>query len=555
MTSPAPISAGRQIARAAGTVMFAIIISNLVGLARQIIVANTFGTGGDLEAFNAANRVGDLLFNLMAGGALASAFVPTFTGLLIKDQKESAWRLASAIANLLVLLLIAVSIITAIAAPWIVQNLLAPGFSSEKQQLTVQILRVLLPSVVIFGLSGLVMGILNANQRFLIPALTPAMYSLGMILGVLVFSKQVGIFALAWGAVIGALFHLCLQIPGLLQLGGRYKPVLDTSQPLVREVGALMLPRLFGAAIVQLNFWVNTLLCSFQLGGLQGSSFIYKLLAPWLLNLKYPFPEGSLNGLTYAFQLMLMPQAAIAQSIAIASMPTLSAQAALDKMDEFRTSLASSLRGMLLLAIPASIGLMILRQPIVALLYQRGEFNTVSTELVSWPLLWFAAGLVGHSMVEILSRAFYALHDTRTPVTIGAIAMSLNVVFSLAFSLVFTWLGWMPHGGLALANSLATGLEMVGLLALLRKRLIRLEGSRILQLTWQSLLGGGVMAIFLWGWLSVTISQPFWLQVIGGVILGGSLYIGSIWLLKVPELYSFATSIKRRISRSVIRSD
>jgi putative peptidoglycan lipid II flippase len=248
-----------------------------------------------------------------------------------------------------------------------------------------------------------------------------------------------------------------------------------------------------------------------------------------------------------------MPQAAIAQSIAIASMPTLSAQAALNKMDEFRNTLASSLRGMLLLSIPASIGLMILRRPIVALLYQRGEFNAQSTDLVAWPLLWFAAGLVGHSVVELLSRAFYAMHDTRTPVAIGAVAMSLNVIFSLTFSILFTWLGWMPHGGLALANSLATSLEMAGLLFLLRKRLSRLEGTRILQMTWQSLLGGGVMAIFLWGWLAITKGQPFWMQVFGGVSIGGGLYLLSIWLLKVPELFSFAASVKRRITRSVAR--
>jgi len=547
MTPPPPTSASRQIARAAGTVMFAIIISNLVGLARQIIIAHAFGTSGDLEAFNAANRVGDLLFNLMAGGALASAFVPTFTGLLVKDEKASAWRLASAIANLLVILLIAVSLVTALAAPWIVRNLLAPGFSPEKQELTAHLLRILLPSVVIFGLSGLLMGILNSNQRFLVPALTPAMYSLGMILGVVFFAPAIGIFAVAWGAVIGALFHLGLQIPSLLRLKGGYQPILDTGNPLVRRVGSLMLPRLFGAAIVQLNFWVNTILCSFQTSGLFGTSFLYKILGFWLQGLRFPFPEGSLNGVTYAFQLMLMPQAAIAQSIAIATMPTLSAQAALEKMDDFRSSLASSLRGMLLLAIPASIGLMILRQPIVALLYQRGEFNAQSTELVAWPLLWFAAGLVGHSMVEVLSRAFYALHDTRTPVLIGAAAMTLNLIFSLAFTVFFTWIGWMPHGGLALANSLATFLEMVWLLVYLRRKITSIQGERVLQITWQGFLAGAVMAAGLLIWLNTLALTSVALQAVGGILLGGLVYVFVLWVLKVPELAILKTSIQRRL--------
>jgi putative peptidoglycan lipid II flippase len=551
MTTPSTTTSGNQIARAASTVMFAIIISNLVGLARQIIIAHAFGTGGDLEAFNAANRVGDLLFNLMAGGALASAFVPTFTGLLVRGEKGSAWRLASAIANLLVLILIMVCVITAIAAPWVVKNLLAPGFPPEKQILTAHLLRILLPSVVIFGLSGLVMGILNSNRRFLIPALTPAMYSLGMILGVIFFAPAIGIYAVAWGAVVGALFHLGLQVPSLIKLHGRYEPVLDVQNPLVRKVGSLMLPRLFGAAIVQLNFWVNTVLCSFQTSGVLGTTFLYKILGFWIQGLRFPFPEGSLNGVTYAFQLMLMPQAAIAQSIAIATMPTLSAQAALDKMEEFRSSLASSLRGMLLLAIPASIGLVLLRRPIIALLYQRGEFSTTSTELVAWPLLWFAAGLVGHSMVEVLSRAFYALHDTRTPVIIGAGAMTLNLIFSLWFTVLFTRIGWMPHGGLALANSLATALETIGLLIFLRRKIHTLQGKRILQLVWQAVLAGAVMAAALVLWIKSLSVFSTAIQALGGILLGGLVYGIILLLLKVPELLSLKSALLRRFKRAV----
>lgn len=504
--------------------MFAIIISNLVGLLRQIVVANGFGTSPDLEAFNAANRVGEVLFNLMAGGALASAFVPTFTGLLVKDQKSTAWRLASGIANLIVVIMIVMCLITAVVAPWLVKYLLAPGYDAAKQQLTVQILRVLLPSVVIFGLSGLVMGILNAHQKFLIPALTPAMYSTGMILGVWLLVPQLGIFGLAWGAVIGALLHLGLQIPSLVKLGGRYQAIFIPKDSLVLQVGRLMLPRLFGAAIVQLNFWVNTILASFH--------------------------EGSLNGITYAFQLMLMPQAAIAQSIAIAAMPTFSAQVALDKMDELRQSLASSLRGLILLSVPASIGLMILRKPIVALLYQRGEFDVHSTELVAWALLWYAAGLVGHAMVEVLSRAFYALQDTRTPVLVGVAAMSLNILFSLILMPVFESIGWMPHGGLALANSLATALETVGLLVLIRRKMKRMYARRILSLAWRSLLAGMMMAAALWGWLVVSTDMPVWLVALAGITGGALVYLAIIRLLRVEELGYLLSSIKRRIGQA-----
>ncbi len=515
-------SAGRQIARAASVTMIAIVISNLVGLARQIIIAHNFGTSIELEAFFAANRVAEVLFNLMAGGALASAFVPTFTGLLVKDEKEHAWKLASGVLNLLVCILIFFSVLTAIFAPWIVQNLLAPGFSPEKQQLTIRLLRILMPSVVVFGLSGLMMGVLNANRNFFIPTLTPAMYSFGMIFGVVVLSPQIGIFGLAWGAVIGSILHLSLQIPSLLKLKGTYFPSFDLADPLIRRVGRLMLPRLFGAAIVQLNFWVNTLIASF-------------------------LPDGSLNGVVYAFQLMLMPQAAIAQSIAIAAMPTFSAQAALEKMDDLRKTLASSLRGMLLLAIPASIGLMILRTSIVGMIYQGGVFTNQSTTLVSWVLLWYAAGLVGHSMVEVLSRAFYVLHDTRTPVIVGAIAMGLNLVFSILFTRLFSNLGWLSPGGLALANSLATALEMVGLLILLRNKLQSFNGDHIWNGFFKALAAGGAMALALLVWITFTSPLSYWIQALGGILLGGSVYTILLWLFRIPEINIVTTAIRRRL--------
>ena len=533
--------------------MIAIIVSNLVGLTRSIIIARVYGTSPELEAFNTANRVGELLFNLMAGGALASAFVPTFTGLLVKGQKDAAWKLASSIVNLLLIILSLACLLAMLFAPWIVSHALAKGFSADQQALTVRILRILLPSVIIFGISGLVMGVLNSHQKFLIPALTPAMYSIGMILGVLLLSPTMGIFGLAWGALIGASLHLLFQLPGLFKLHGKYELTVGIGNPLVSNVGWLMLPRLFGAGIVQLNFWVNTLLCTFQGGAVLDTGFFDKIISLWLNQLKFPFPQGSLNGLTYAFALMLMPQAAIAQSIAIASMPTFSAQVSLDQFDELRHSLASSLRGMLMLAIPASIGLILLRFPIVTLLFQRGNFSSESTALVAWPLLWYAAGLVGHSMVEVLSRAFYALHNTKTPVIVGAVAMTLNIILSMVFSVMFTHFGWMPHGGLALANSLATALEMMGLLILLRRRLIRIEGRRIFQIVWQSSFSGILMAFSIWGWLSFTSSYSVWIQALGGILSGGSLYILAMWVLKVPELFILFAGIKRRLFRSSAR--
>jgi putative peptidoglycan lipid II flippase len=386
------------------------------------------------------------------------------------------------------------------------------------------LMRLMLPSAVIFGLSGLVMGILNSRQVFLIPALTPSMYNLGIIFGVQVLAPGSGIYGLAWGVLIGASLHLLLQVPILLRQKGRYFPALGLQLASVREVVRLMGPRLIGVAVVQLNFWVNVRLAS-------------------------EMPDGSVNGVVYAFTLMYMPLAVIAQSIAIAAMPTFSAQVARGRLDEMQSSLAASLRGVLLLAVPASIGLMLLRQPLVVLLYQRGEFDAYSTGLVAWALLWYAAGLVGHSLVEILSRAFYALHDTRTPVFVGAVAMGLNVIFSLLFASLFRQVGWLPHGGLALANSLATALETLGLLYLMRRRLNGLQGRQILAGLGQSGLAGLLMAGGVWFWLAQTGGYSAWLIAGGGVAIGGLLYGLLVLVLRVPEVNAVTRAVKRRLAR------
>jgi len=504
--------------------MVAFILSNLTGLLRQILVANAFGTQADMEAFNAANRVAETLFALVAGGALASAFIPTFTSLLTKKDNQEAWKLASSIFNLILVVISIASLLAAIFAPQVVRYILAPGFVDQpaKEALTINLTRLMLPSAAIFALSGLVMGILNSYQKFFIPALAPAMYQIGMIIGVLVLSPSLGIYGLAWGVLIGALLHLLLQVPSLVRLGGGYTPTLGIKTPSVHEVARLMGPRLLGVAVVQLNFWINTRLASGH-------------------------PEGSVTGIVVAFTLMLMPQAAIAQSIAIAAMPTFSAQYALGKLAEMRHSLASSLRGVLLLSLPASLGLILLRKPLIVLLYQRGEFDTRSTELVAWALLWYAIGLVGHSVVEIVSRAFYALHNTKTPVFVGIAAMSLNIVFSYAFSAIFFRVGWLPHGGLALANSLATALEMLVLLYLMRRRLKGIEGRSLLQGGLQALGGTVVMFIGLWAWLHQTTNLPDWQVAVGGIIIGASLYALVMFTLRVKEAHSVVKAIQERI--------
>lgn len=528
MESPnnSSISANRQIALAAGTVMIAYVFSSVINLAKGVVILRAFGTGMENEAFWAANRVSEVLFNLVAGGALASAFIPTFSSFLARKQKENAWKLASAIINLVFLIISLLAVLAAIFAPQVVRYILAPGFvgDPEKFQLTVQLLRIILPSTVIFSISGLIMGILNAHQSFLFPALAPSMYSLGMIFGVLFLSPSMGIFGLAWGVVLGASFHLIVQLPKLFKLGGNYWPVLGLNNSAVREVGTLMLPRLAGVAVVQLNFLVNT-------------------------NLASRYSEGSVTGLTYGFTLMLMPLMLIAQAIAIASLPTFSAQAALGKLDEMRNSLSTALRAVFMLSIPAAVGMIILRYPLIKVLYENGTtFTTESTELVAWALLWYTVGLVGHSAVEILSRAFYAMKDTKTPVVVGVIAMSINIMLSILLGSLFLRIGWLAIGGLALANSIATGLESIVLLIILRKRMNGLEGRKIFILLVKVTVAVSLMGIAI-GWLVNSVALSDGVTLVIGAILGGGLYAGLLLALRVEDFTVLVKYFMRKLNR------
>lgn len=506
--------------------MAAFLLSNLVGLLRQILISRAFGTGGDLDAFYVAQRFPDILFNLAAGGALASAFVPTFTGFLTRDDREGAWRLASGVMNLVFVALCAAGLLAALFAPALVRYVLAPGFiAADQQALTASLLRILLLSTVVFGVSGLLMGILNAHQHFTLPALAPTFYWLGMIFGLLVWSPRWGVYGLAWGAVLGAGLHLAVQLPGLRGLpAARYWPGLGLHNPAVREVIRLMGPRLLGVAAVQINFLVSTRLATYMLG-------------------------GSVSALTYAWQIFTTPQVIIAQSIAIAALPTFSAMVAREEMNAMRASLADTLRGILFLALPATVGLLLLSTPVIALLFQRGDFGATSTALVAWALTFFTLGLVSHSVVEIVSRAFYALHDTRTPVLIGVGAMGLNVVLNFAFAELFRGLGWPPHGGLAFANTVATTLEMASLAWIMRRRLGGLAFTRVWPGLWRTALAALYMGAVLVLWLRYTQALSVWIVGIGGVVLGGAVFWAVAHTLRCPEARLLPRLVMERLGR------
>jgi len=440
MTTPSSVSPLVRIARATSVVMSLFILSRGLGLVREMIIGARFGAGAELDAYLAAFRLPDLLFTLVAGGALASAFIPTFGERLAHGRTAAAWDLAAKVATLLLVTLTLLALLAALLARPLVAYLIAPGFSPAQQRLTAELLRWMLVSTVLFGLSGLVMGILQSFQRFLLPALAPVVYNLAIILAAWLLAPVLGIRGLVVGVVGGALGHLLVQIPGLRRVGARGRPSLSLTDPGVREVLRLMGPRVLGLAVVQLNFLVNVFLASH-------------------------LPAGSISALNYAWLLMLLPQGVLAQSVATAAFPTFARQAALGERAAMRTTLKGILGLLLAVSVPAALLLFWLREPLVVLLFRRGAFDAAAVALTGYALAFFAPGLIGHVVVEIVARAFYALKDTLTPVLVGVAAMTLNIALSLLL------IRPLAHGGLALANSLATLAEMGVLLLFLRRRL------------------------------------------------------------------------------------
>jgi putative peptidoglycan lipid II flippase len=522
---PDQSTANRQIARASRIVMIGFVLSSLTGLLRQILIADVFGTEGVIDTYYAALGLPDLIFALVAGGALASAFIPTLAEFLERGDREGGWKLTSSIANLVVLVMVIFGLVVFFFAGPVVETYLAPDYPTEQQQLTTELLRILLLSPILLGLSGLVTGVLQAHQSFLLPSFSITLYYSGVIIGLVLFVPSMGIYGLAWGTILGVVLHLGVQIPGLLKLPGRkYSLTLGLDIPAVKQVGRLIAPRLLGAAVVQLNFLVG-------------------------INLTSGMEAGSLTAYKNAFMVMTMPLSVFAQSISIAAFPTFSAQIARGERASMRNSLASSIRSILFLSVPATVGLILLREPIISMIFERGAFDKESVLLTAWPLLWYSLGLVSHSVLEIIVRAFYAMQDTRTPVVIGVGAMSLNVVFSLVLPGMFEAIGWMPHGGLALANTLATTIEVSLLIYLMRRRLNGLEGRVVLRGTVKSLVAAGSMSAALIWWLSLSTGSSVWVAGIGGILLGGMVYALLMVLLKVEEVQEILVSIHRIVGR------
>ena len=437
----------RTIAGAALLVGLGYLGSRLLGALRAVAIANEYGASGDLDAFFVAIRLPDLVFQVLAGATLASAFIPVYARYVARRGEDEGWCLASIVLNWVLLGTIALAVILFIFAPWIVPAT-APGLGEDSgmqealRDKAIFLTRVMLISPILFAVSGMITGILNARRHFLLPALAPMLYNLSIIVAALTLSGRYGVEALAIGVIVGSGLHLAVQLPALFGAGMTLRPSLNLRDPGARAVLRLMAPRTIGLAAAQVNLIVLTFFASFV-------------------------GDASISALNFAWLLVLFPVGVFGMSLATAIFPTLAERAAQGGEREIRDLVSRSLRFILFLTIPAAVGMILLREPLVRALLERGAFTRANSDLVAAALLFYAIALFAHGTIEILSRGFYALSDTRTPVLFALGSMLMNLV--LAAVLV----GPLEIRGLALALSLATIAEALGLFLVLNVRLQR----------------------------------------------------------------------------------
>lgn len=497
----------------------------VVGLVRQRIVAGIFGTSAEMDAYTAANGIPELLFTMLAGGALAFAFIPVYSGLLSRDKRREANDLASGVINTILLLTSAAALILAWFAPTLVRAPwgIAPHFDSRTQQLTISLMRILLLSTIIFALSSILTGALHAHQHFLLPAIAPIMYSLGIIIGALALAPSLGIFGLAWGAAIGAALHLLIQVPGLVRYRIRWRPILGWSGAPLRRVAFLMAPRVIDLLMARASIdWINA-----NLGSGLGS--------------------GRVSSLRYAFQLMNMPWTLIGTAIGIAVFPTLAAFAAQEDLSAQRRALSDALRAILTLALPAAAGLIVLGRPLIGVLFQQGAFDARSTDLVYFALQFYALALLSQSVLEVVVRAFAARQDTLTPLLVSFFTTAINLGLAVLLSRPLGR-GGLEHGGLALANGIAVGIEALIGLTILHFRWRILEVRRIALDAAKAALAALAMA-------GAVAALQAWLPLgrLTTLLLGGTvalvIYFAAALAMGIEEIRTLPLSLLRGLRR------
>lgn len=523
---------GRRLAGATLLVGGAFALSRVLGLVRNQAIAAQFPPGADLDAYFAAFNLPDLLFLLIIGGAVGSAFIPVFSAMMERGRTAAAWRLASTLINASVVALALGGIGLGFLAPWLVGGLLVPQWSPAKQAQTVELMRIMLLSPLFLGLGGWAQGILNARHSFTLPALAPIAYNGAIIAGALLLAPRWGIEGVAAGVVIGAALHFLVQVPGLLRVGMQYRPFhFDRHDEGAGAVARLMGPRIAGQAAFQANILAMT------------------NIASSLHN------DGQYAALNYAYALMLLPHGVLAMSLATVLFPTMTAQVGRGDLAAMRATLAGGLRTLIFLALPAAGLLGLFARPVVGLLFEFGAFHQGDTELVAAPLAILAGGLPAYVVVELATRGFYALQDTRTPVLVSAYTVALNI------ALMIGMVGGLhtDHIGLALSLALSTTVEMIGLLWFLNRKLPGLFDRAFLRAAGLSALGAGIMfgvLSFLAPWLTTHIWAPpddvlgrkVALVLILGVggLVGAVIYLGVARLFRAEELGTALRILRRR---------
>jgi len=510
------MSTHRSLFKSSALLGFLTALSRILGFVRDLVIATAFGTGLGAEAFVVSFKIPNLLRDLVGEGAMNSAFVPVLTECHEKKRDEF-WGLVSTLFFALSLILVLLSFLGILfAGP--IAKLLAPGFlnSSDigKFPLTVRLTRFIFPYIFLIGLSALAMGVLNALREFTSSALGPVFLNISMIFFGIFFEKSMGPMALVLGVLCGGVLQVACQIPPLLKSGFRIqKPAFDTI--FVRKIGRLLIPRALGSAVYQINVFVDSILASFE-----------SVIGP-----------GGQSALYYSNRLFQLPLAIFGVSLAQAILPTFSTQLVREDIKAFKETFSVALRSLMIVVMPASVGLAVLSKPIVRIIFEHGRFNAYSTSITASALFYYSFGLLSCSLVKILANAFYSMQDTKTPVKTMAFSVMLNILLSLVL------MRSLKIGGLALASSVSATVNVVLLYTHLRKRVGELDGRRMLQSFGQVLLLSAAMGLFCLAYnfyvLTPHQQSPQFHQALylaAGIVLSIFFYFGMAYFFKIKEV-------------------
>jgi putative peptidoglycan lipid II flippase len=523
----------RVSARATGVVGIAILCSRVLGLLREVVFASLFGASKNMDAFLTAFRAPNMLRDLFAEGALSTAFVTTFSGRIATDGDQSAWQLASKVATLTVVFMSALTVLGVIFAPALI-TILAPGFAPDKAELTILLTRIMFPFILLVSLAALVMGMLNAKNVFGMPAMASSFFNIGSIIGGVGFGWLLdshfgsrALIGLSLGTLVGGLLQLLVQVPSLARVGFHFKPDFDWRDPGVRKIIGLMIPATIAASAVQVNVAVNSGFAS-GLG------------------------DGPMTFLNIAFRLMQLPLGLFGVAIATVTLPLVSRSAALGNTAEFRGAIAHSLRLVMLLTIPSAIGLIILAEPIISLIYQHGRFTAEAMQQTAAALRFYAIGLAAYAGVKVLAPAFYAVGKKQLPMLVSLLSIAVN--FGLNWFFRFQ-LGF-DHRGLALSTSLVAITNFLLLYMMMRRHAVRLETRALLSTLVKLAIAGialalvclGAQRMFFQSLQDLRIWQKA-MEIVATVALGGAVFFGTAYLLHVAELRDVVLLIRGRLSR------